>query len=52
MKKFLNYLGEACRDLSCADSSNAEREEFHRILREFLDHDQPMAMLPAGDRGV
>ena len=22
-------------------------DEFHRICREFLDHDQPMAMLPA-----
>jgi tRNA-dihydrouridine synthase len=48
MKKFLNYLGEGVPGAFLHQIRRTETaEEFHRICREFLDHDQPMAMLPA-----
>ena len=47
MKKFLGYLGEGVpgsfwHQIRCTQTA----ADFHRICREFLDHDQPMAMLP------
>ena len=48
MKKFLNYLGEGVPGSFLHQIRRTQTaEEFHRICREFLDHDQPMAMLPA-----
>jgi len=48
MKKFLGYLGEGVpgafwHQIRCTQTA----ADFHRICQEFLDHDQPMAMLPA-----
>jgi tRNA-dihydrouridine synthase B len=48
MKKFLNYLGEGVPGLFLHQIRRSQTAaEFHGICREFLDHDQPMAMLPA-----
>jgi tRNA-dihydrouridine synthase B len=48
MKKFLNYLGEGVPGSFLHQIRRTQTaEEFHRICGEFLDHDQPMAMLPA-----
>jgi tRNA-dihydrouridine synthase B len=48
MKKFLNYLGEGVPGLFLHQIRRSQTaEEFHRICREFLDHDQPMPMFPA-----
>lgn len=48
MKKFLNYLGEGVPGSFLHQIRRTQTaEDFHRICREFLDHDQPMAMLPA-----
>jgi tRNA-dihydrouridine synthase B len=47
MKKFLNYLGEGVPGAFLHQIRRSQTaEEFHRICREFLDHDQPMPMLP------
>ena len=48
MKKFLGYLGEGVpgsfwHQIRCTQTA----ADFHRICREFLDPDQPMALLPA-----
>ena len=48
MKKFLNYLGEGVPGSFLHRIRRTQTaEEFHDICREFLDHDRPMAMLPA-----
>jgi tRNA-dihydrouridine synthase B len=48
MKKFINYLGEGVPGAFRQQIYRAQSAaEFHRICSEFLDHDQPMAMLPA-----
>ena len=48
MKKFLNYLGEGVPGSFLHQIRRTQTaEEFHGVCREFLDHDQPMAMLPA-----
>jgi tRNA-dihydrouridine synthase len=48
MKKFLNFLGEGVPGSFRQKINRAETAgEFHRICIEFLDHDRPMAMLPA-----
>ena len=48
MKKFLNYLGEGVPGEFLHRIRRSQTAgEFHRICREFLDHDAPMAMLPA-----
>ncbi len=48
MKKFLNYLGEGVPGAFLHQIRRSQSaDEFHRICREFLDHDEPMAMLPA-----
>jgi tRNA-dihydrouridine synthase B len=48
MKKFLNYLGEGVPGSFLHQIRRTQTaDEFHGICREFLDHDQPMAMLPA-----
>ena len=48
MKKFLSYLGEGVPGAFWPQIRRAQTVgEFHRICREFLDHDEPMAMLPA-----
>jgi tRNA-dihydrouridine synthase len=48
MKKFLNYLGEGVPGAFLHRIRRSQTaEEFHGICGEFLDHDQPMAMLPA-----
>lgn len=48
MKKFLNYLGEGIPGAFLHRIRRAQTaDEFHGICREFLDHDEPMAMLPA-----
>jgi tRNA-dihydrouridine synthase B len=48
MKKFLNYLGEGVPGAFRQQIYRAQTVgEFDRICSEFLDHDQPMAMLPA-----
>jgi len=48
MKKFLNYLGEGVPGLFLHQIRRTQTaDDFHRICREFLDHDEPMAMLPA-----
>ena len=48
MKKFLNFLGEGVPGAFLHQIRRTQTaDDFHRICREFLDHDQPMAMLPA-----
>ncbi len=48
MKKFLNYLGEGVPGSFLHQIRRTQTAaDFHRICREFLEHDQPMAMLPA-----
>ena len=48
MKKFLNYLGEGVPGPFLHQIRRAETAaDFHRICAEFLDHDEPMALLPA-----
>ena len=48
MKKFLNYLGEGVPGAFLHRIRRSQTAaEFHEICREFLDHDQPMALLPA-----
>ncbi len=48
MKKFLNFLGEGVPGAFLHQIRRSQTaDEFHGICREFLDHDQPMAMLPA-----
>jgi nifR3 family TIM-barrel protein len=47
MKKFLNYLGEGVPGTFLHQIRRTETAaDFHRICREFLDHDQPMLMWP------
>lgn len=47
MKKFLNYLGEGVPAPFLHQIRRAQTAaEFERICGEFLDHDQPMALLP------
>jgi tRNA-dihydrouridine synthase len=48
MKKFLNYLGEGVPGTFLHQIRRSQTaDEFHRICGEFLDHEQPMALLPA-----
>jgi tRNA-dihydrouridine synthase B len=48
MKKFLNYLGEGVPGTFLHQIRRSQTaDEFHGICREFLDHDQPMALFPA-----
>jgi tRNA-dihydrouridine synthase len=48
MKKFLNYLGEGVPGPFLHRIRRSQTAaEFHAICREFLDHDDPMALLPA-----
>ena len=48
MKKFINYLGEGVPGSFRSQIYRSQTaDEFHRICSAFLDHDQPMAMLPA-----
>jgi tRNA-dihydrouridine synthase len=48
MKKFVNYLGEGVPGPFLHDIRRARTAaEFDRIAEECLDHDQPMALLPA-----
>ena len=48
MKKFIYFLGEGVPGSFRHQINRTQTaEEFHRICREFLDHDRPMAMLPA-----
>jgi hypothetical protein len=48
MKKFLNYLGEGVPGTFLHQIRRSQSAaEFHGICRDFLDHDQPMEMLPA-----
>jgi tRNA-dihydrouridine synthase B len=48
MKKFLNYLGEGVPGAFLYQIRRSQTAaEFHGICREFLDHGEPMAMLPA-----
>jgi hypothetical protein len=53
MKKFLNYLGEGVPGAFLHQIRRTETAaDFHRICREFLDHDRPMTMNPqAGEAG-
>ena len=48
MKKFLNYLGEGVPGPFLQQIRRSQTAaEFHRVCAEFLDHDEPMALLPA-----
>ncbi|HEX7283353.1 MAG TPA: tRNA-dihydrouridine synthase family protein [Vicinamibacterales bacterium] len=48
MKKFLNYLGEGVPGAFLHRIRRSQTAaEFHGICREFLDHDEPMPLLPA-----
>ncbi len=48
MKKFFNYLGEGVPGTFRHQMNRAQTfADFDRICHEFLDHDLPMAMLPA-----
>jgi len=50
MKKFMNYLGEGVAgDFLHQIRRSQAREDFFRICREFLDHDQPMNLEPAAE---
>jgi len=47
MKKFINYLGEGVPAPFLHQIRRSQTEaEFYCICREFLDHDQPMALEP------
>lgn len=47
MKKFLNYLGEGVPGAFLGLIRRSQTAaEFDRICREFLDHDEPMALVP------
>lgn len=47
MKKFMNYIGEGVDAQFLHQIRRTETAaEFFRICREFLDHDQPMALIP------
>ena len=47
MKKFLNYLGEGVPGAFLHRIRRSETAaEFQRICAEFLEHDEPMALLP------
>jgi tRNA-dihydrouridine synthase len=47
MKKFMNYIGEGVDAQFLHQIRRTETAaEFFRICREFLDHDQPMALTP------
>jgi len=49
MKKFLNYLGEGVPDPFLHQIRRAQTAaEFHGICGQFLDHDRPMPLEPAG----
>jgi hypothetical protein len=51
MKKFLNYLGEGVPAPFLHRIRRAQTaQEFHGICAEFLDHDTPMALMPATDQ--
>jgi tRNA-dihydrouridine synthase B len=48
MKKFLNYLGEGVPGAFLHQIRRSQSAgEFHRICGEYLDHAEPMALLPA-----
>jgi tRNA-dihydrouridine synthase B len=48
MKKFLNYLGEGVPGAFLHQVRRSQTAaEFHAICRQFLDHDDPMPLLPA-----
>jgi tRNA-dihydrouridine synthase B len=48
MKKFLNYLGEGVPGPFLHQIRRAQTAaEFQRICADFLDHDEPMPLLPA-----
>jgi tRNA-dihydrouridine synthase B len=48
MKKFLNFLGEGVPGAFLHQIRRSQTaEEFHGICRHFLDHDEPMPLLPA-----
>jgi tRNA-dihydrouridine synthase B len=48
MKKFLNYLGEGIPGPFLQRIRQSQTAaEFHRICDDFLDHAEPMALLPA-----
>ncbi len=48
MKKFLNYLGEGVPGTFLHQIRRSQTaDQFHGICRDFLDHDQPMPLLPA-----
>jgi tRNA-dihydrouridine synthase len=52
MKKFLNYLGEGVAGTFLYQIRRVQTaDEFHRICREFLDHDEAMALVPADQTG-
>ena len=53
IKKFLNYLGEGVPEGFWLQIRRTETAaDFHRICREYLDHDQPMPLTPgAGKAG-
>jgi tRNA-dihydrouridine synthase len=47
MKKFMNYIGEGVAgDFLHQIRRSQAREEFFRICREFLDHNEPMRLEP------
>jgi len=47
MKKFLNFLGEGVPGPFLHQIRRTHTAaEFHRVCAEFLDHDEPMALLP------
>jgi tRNA-dihydrouridine synthase B len=47
MKKFLNYLGEGVPGAFLSRIRRSQTAaEFNAICREFLDHDEPMALVP------
>jgi tRNA-dihydrouridine synthase len=48
MKKFLNFLGEGVPGAFLSQIRRSQTAaEFHDICRHFLDHDEPMPLLPA-----
>lgn len=52
MKKFLNYLGEGVPGAFLDQIRRTQTSaDFHRICDTFLDHDEPMALLPASPVG-
>ena len=53
MKKFTNFIGEGIGEKFLHDIRRvATTAEFWRVCEEFLDHDEPMSLVPGPGAGA